>query len=198
MTTSFKIRALAVTVSLLATAVAALADGARVPAEQAMTAEARAAIKDLGGELKAKLMAQIKAGGVASAIPVCQTIAPAIAASASAKHHLSVRRTALRVRNPNNVADAFETGVLKDFEKKIADGADPATLEHAETVVDNNKQVFRYMKAIPTAAAPCLACHGSNLADNVKAKLSALYPSDRATGFKAGDLRGAFSVTITD
>jgi hypothetical protein len=31
----------------------------------------------------------------------------------------------------------------------------------------------------------------------VKAKLAELYPKDRATGFKEGDIRGAFTLTKT-
>lgn len=175
---------------------ATLAGSASPDAEK--VAAARAAVKDLGEGLKAKLVAQIKAGGVASAIPVCQTIAPAIAAEASAKHHLTVGRTALKVRNPNNAPDAFEKRILEDFAAKMAAGANPATLDHGETVTENGKTVFRYMKAIPTAAMPCLACHGSDLKDDVKAELSKLYPEDQATGFKEGDLRGAFTVRIAD
>lgn len=159
-------------------------------------AAARAAIKDMGEALKTALVTQIKSGGAASAISVCRTIAPALAADASSKHKMTVRRTALKVRNQSNKPDAFETRVLAGFVEKLATGADAATLEHAETVSQNGKSVFRYMKAIPTAAEPCLACHGSDLKDDVNAELSKLYPADEATGFKAGDLRGAFSVVI--
>jgi hypothetical protein len=108
---------------------------------------------------------------------------------------LKVGRTALKVRNPANAPDAFETRVLEDFVAKIAAGGDPAKLEHAETVTENGQKLFRYMKAIPTAAVPCLTCHGSDLAPDLKAEIDKLYPSDQATGFKAGDLRGAFTVT---
>ncbi len=166
------------------------------PGNSEKLAQARAAIKDMGEALKTALVTQIKAGGVASAIPVCQTIAPALAAEASNKHKMTVRRTALKVRNQSNKPDAFEARVLAEFVEKLAAGADAATLDHGETVTDNGKTMIRYMKAIPTAAEPCLACHGSDLKDDVKAELSKLYPEDQATGFKAGDLRGAFSVVI--
>ena len=166
------------------------------PGNAERVAQARAAIKDMGEALKTALVTQIKSGGAASAIPVCQTIAPALAAEASGKHKMTVRRTALKVRNQSNKPDTFEARVLAEFVEKLAAGIDPATLEHAETVTDNGKSMFRYMKAIPTAAEPCLACHGSDLKDDVKAELAKLYPADQATGFKAGDLRGAFSVMI--
>jgi hypothetical protein len=56
----------------------------------------------------------------------------------------------------------------------------------------NGNKVFRYMKAIP-ADDVCLMCHGKNIPDNLSAELKQLYPNDQATGFKKGDIRGAFT-----
>ncbi len=50
------------------------------------------------------------------------------------------------------------------------------------------------MKAIPTGPL-CLACHGETLAAPVAEKIGELYPADKATGFREGDIRGAFVVT---
>jgi hypothetical protein len=155
---------------------------------------ARAASKELGDALKQQLTAAIAAGGPASAIDVCRTVASQMAEDISHKRGLSIRRTALRVRNPSNAPDPFERKVLEDFVAKIGSGADPATLEYSEVVVENGREIFRYMKAIPTAAAPCLACHGTDIKPDVKSAIQESYPNDQATGFKAGDLRGAFSV----
>ena len=52
---------------------------------------------------------------------------------------------------------------------------------------------FRFMKAIPPGAV-CLKCHGTDLSPEVTAKMTELYPQDKATGYKEGDLRGAFVV----
>jgi len=49
------------------------------------------------------------------------------------------------------------------------------------------------MKAIPTGEG-CLKCHGQNIAPEITAKLKENYPDDKATGFKLGDVRGAFSI----
>ena len=46
----------------------------------------------------------------------------------------------------------------------------------------------------PTVGEVCLKCHGENIDPAVKAKLGELYPNDKATGYKLGDLRGAFTV----
>jgi hypothetical protein len=165
--------------------------------DEARLSAARAAVKGLGEALKEQLVAAIKADGPVSAIGVCRTIAPAISEEQSEKHGLEIGRTALRVRNPANAPDAFERKVLEEFVRKIESGAEPASLEHAEIVTEGGRSQFRYMKAIPTAVEPCLACHGSDLKPELKAEILRLYPDDRATGFKAGDLRGAFSVKQT-
>ncbi len=156
----------------------------------------RKAVAELQGALIPELQAAMKAGGPVNAIEVCNKKAPAIAADISRKHGWKVGRTSLKYRNPKNAPDAWETKVLQDFEKRKAAGEDPAKLEHYAVVEQNGKQVFRYMKALPIPeGAPCLACHGQKLDPAVAAKLKELYPQDRATGFKTGDLRGAVTIT---
>lgn len=155
---------------------------------------ARAASKELGEALKSQLVAALKSGGAISALSVCNTVAPSIAADISQQRSMQVGRTALKVRNTANAPDAFETRVLEDFAKKIAAGADAAILEYSETVMENGGSTFRYMKAIPMAAEPCAACHGTDVKPDVKAAVEQLYPQDQATGFKPGDLRGAFTI----
>ena len=159
-------------------------------------AKARAAVKEMGGKLMQELKSAIAAGGPVSAVNVCKTVAPAVATEQEAKSQLRIKRTALKVRNPSNAPDDLERKVLEDFAAKIQAGSDVATLEHVETVREGGKTLVRYFKAIPTAKEPCLACHGSDVSGELKETITKLYPHDQATGFKAGDLRGAFSVTI--
>lgn len=156
-------------------------------------AASKAAIKSFGTSLKSELQAAMKAGGPVDAIAVCNEKAPAIAAERSAEHDLTLGRTSLRLRNLDNVPDAWERTVLEDFEKRRAAGADPATLVRSEVVESDGRREFRFMKAIPTATV-CLACHGSTIEPAVAAKLDTLYPEDQARGFAEGDLRGAFTV----
>ena len=157
--------------------------------------DARAAIKGLGEALKAQLVAALQSGGPIPAISVCQSVAPQLAEAKSREHELTVRRTALRVRNPDNAPDDFERAVLEDFVKKIEGGADPAKLEYSSVVTADGAKTFRYMKAIPMAAQPCQVCHGPEIADDLKAEIQRRYPQDQAVGFKTGELRGAFSVS---
>lgn len=164
--------------------------------DQARIDAARAAIGELGGALRAQLGAAMKAGGPLAAIDVCKTVAEDIATDISNRSGLSVRRTALRVRSETNVADPFEKRTLERFVQEVSRGQDPGHLEHYEIVSAERGKVFRYMKAIPMAAEPCLACHGPNIPAEVQDRVRALYPNDQATGFKAGEVRGAFSVSI--
>ena len=158
--------------------------------------KAREASKAMGAALQSKLKEAMAAGGPIAAVQVCNTVAPAIATEQSQAAQMTIRRTALKVRNPANAPDALERKVMEDFAARIAAGSDPATLEHVEEVNEDGRTRVRYFKAIPTAKEPCLACHGSAVAGELKATIDKLYPGDAATGFAAGDLRGAFSVTM--
>jgi hypothetical protein len=159
-------------------------------------AASRVAVKEFAASLQGELGAAIKAGGPVNAIEVCNTKAPAIAADISRKQGWKVARTSLKPRNPKNAPDAWEARVLKEFEARKAKGEDPAQMEHSEMIMGKGKHEFRYMKAIAIPAnAPCLACHGEKIDPAVGARLKALYPQDQATGYKQGDIRGAFSIT---
>jgi hypothetical protein len=156
--------------------------------------EARSAASDFGARLLAELQKAMAEGGPVNAIGVCNTIAPEIAAEKSAAAQMSVGRTSLKLRQPKNAPDAWELRQLENFEARKAAGDNPAAIEVGEFMEKDGKPVFRYMKAIPTGPI-CLNCHGAQLAPEVAAKLHALYPEDRATGFTQGDLRGAFTIT---
>lgn len=156
--------------------------------------EARQGAQALGGQLIQTLTGAIEQDGLIAAIEVCQIQAPAIAGRVSTEP-MDVGRTALRVRNPGNAADAWEQRMLEDFERQIANGKDPADLEiFAIRQIDGQRQ-GHWMKAIPTRGM-CLSCHGSELDPELQQTIDQRYPQDRATGFEPGSLRGAFSVRI--
>lgn len=157
-------------------------------------AESRAVAKQFMQSLKGELQAAMQAGGPVIAIAVCHEKAPEIAEALSAEKGWQVGRTSLKLRNPGNAPDAWEEKALKQFETRKVGGEDPKSLEYFEIVKTKDGKVFRYMKAIPTAEV-CLACHGENVAAPVAEKLQLLYPEDKATGYKAGDIRGAFTIT---
>jgi hypothetical protein len=156
--------------------------------------QSRAAVKEFMLSLKGALKQAMAEGGAVNAIAVCKDKAPAIADDISTRNGWRIARTSLKVRNPANAPDDWERKVLAGFDRRNAEGESVETMEYYEVVEESGGEVFRYMKAIPTAHL-CLECHGENLDGAVDAKLQQLYPADRARGFKAGDIRGAFTIS---
>ncbi len=145
----------------------------------------------LGGTLKA----QLEKGGADTAISVCKNVAPALAAEYS-KEGRKVARVSLKTRNKTlGTPDAWELGVLEKFDQEQRNGKAVVAMEATDIVEDPDGRWFRYMKAIPTQPM-CLQCHGKpdEIFANVKAVLAREYPDDRATGYGAGDIRGAISI----
>lgn len=138
-------------------------------------------------DLQGQLQAAMKAGGPVGAIGVCQQAAPAIAARLSEEGGAEVRRIALRERNPA----AAPEGDLRERLEQLA--AVPLTSDGKPAVMQwtsgsGADARAHYMRAIPMKEQPCAACHGTAIAPEVKDKLAELYPADKATGFKPGDL----------
>ena len=161
---------------------------------EADVAAAKSAMKEFAGALQTELKAAMKAGGPVAAIGVCNTQAMPITARVSADHGMILSRVSLKNRNPANLANDWQAAVLEDFQQKKLAGNDISKLAWSETVTVGDGQEFRFMKAIPTGEV-CLKCHGTQIAAEVSQILSSLYPEDRATGYKQGDIRGAFVVT---
>jgi hypothetical protein len=158
------------------------------PIDKAVLVEqAKGAVQKLGGTLKGELETALKTGGPVEALTICQKRAPELAKSISDEVGMQVGRVSLKNRNPNGVANEWQSKVLNEFDSRKAAGEDPNTLVYSDIV----NQEFRFMKAIPTGQV-CLTCHGTTISPAVTAKLKELYPKDIATGYKEGDLRGAF------
>ncbi len=160
--------------------------------EQAAQAVAMGLMKELGGALKKTMSAE----GPAAAIRVCRDLAPRLTSRISREKGWRVTRVGTRVRNPLlGTPDAWEQQVLDRFAKRAAAGEPLGKLSFSAVVEEPNGRYFRYMKAIGVKPL-CLTCHGSaeQIPAEVKAVLEAEYPHDRATGYRPGDLRGAFSI----
>lgn len=157
--------------------------------DDARMAQSRQIVATFQQELGARLTVALATGGPVEAIAVCNLEAPQISARLSADSDARVARTALKVRNPANTADAAARDVLEAFRLELA--ADATRIpEHFETSADGTA---RYMRAIVMQPL-CVVCHGAAVAPDVRAAVARLYPADEATGFALGDLRGAFVV----
>lgn len=154
----------------------------------------RSTVKTLGDTLRTELMNAIKEGGALNALKVCNIRAPEISQQIAKQSGFKIGRTSLKIRNSAHAPDSWEEKILKSFEARQAQGEDLQSLEHYEVIEQPGQRQIRYMKAIPTVEL-CLTCHGQAITPEIQAQLKALYPQDQATGFKVGDLRGAFTLT---
>lgn len=159
--------------------------------QQQLLIDARLKTQSFAKQLKNTLKKSITQNGFEAAIDACQLQAPLIAQQQSLTDW-KVKRTSLKVRNPNNQADSWEHNTLLEFEERILSGETIKTIETLELVEGQ----LRYMKAIPTQQL-CTACHGTAITPDLRATLTQRYPLDQATGFELGQLRGAFSLTTT-
>lgn len=157
--------------------------------------EARGVASGIPPKLLSVLDEEIKKGGPEGAIGVCREKAPAMAKAASEQTGWAIRRVSLKNRNPKAVPDAWEEAVLKDFDRRTAAGEKPTGLEKGEVVTVDGKQMYRYMKALPTQDL-CLQCHGTpgRVSPAAQAKLKELYPDDKAVGYAAAEIRGAITL----
>lgn len=157
---------------------------------------ARATASELIQRLGTVLKQEMTAGGPDHAIAVCRDIAPGLAGELSRRTGARVSRVSLKTRNPLlGQADAWEQQVLADFDRQVAQGAKPDTLERSEVITEPQGRFFRYIKAIPVQPL-CLTCHGTNdtIPAPVKARLAADYPHDHAIGYTLGQIRGAVTI----
>lgn len=152
-------------------------------------------------ELQVALKSAIAAGGHVGAIDTCASVAPAIAERLSEESGATVRRTALKARNPVAKPDAFERETMSAWIRGPVDAEGrpvvrAAVVRAATGQAGGGGAEYRWMRAIP-AQPMCLACHGKAIAPDVQKAIDARYPEDKAIDFEAGDLRGAFSIRWT-
>jgi hypothetical protein len=167
---------------------------AQTPAQTAddpLLVQSRLIIDEFAQTLQAALQTAIGDGGPIAAIDVCKTEAIEIASALSRRHGAKVSRTSRRTRNPLNLPEPWQAAVLDEFEA----AAEPAGSEAgpAEYFANSAGEPARYLRAIRVGGL-CLVCHGTAIPAEVAAILDREYPFDRARGYEAGDLRGAFSV----
>lgn len=181
----------ALSTSLILLAILAFADFAPVNADDPRLEESRTLVLSFAARLKAELKKGLEQGGPVAAVNICKDVAPQIASELSRRSGARVMRTSLRDRNPGNAPEDWQVSVLEDFESRAAALEKPVPLEYFATGKDGR---VRYMSAIRIDGV-CLACHGETLAAPLQKRLDAEYPHDRATGYRSGDVRGAFSVS---
>ncbi|MGY6561685.1 MAG: Tll0287-like domain-containing protein [Luteibaculaceae bacterium] len=140
--------------------------------------------------LSKNLQEKMEEGAPLEAIEFCQT--HALDLTHVDYPNLTIKRAAIRNRNYKNAADSLELEVKDLYAAALLNGKDikPVTLfGNAEA------HYFKPILMMPL----CLQCHGSpgdEIAPETLRKINDLYPNDKAIGFKAGDLRGIWHLTL--
>jgi hypothetical protein len=162
---------------------------ARDPAVEGpkIIAEAFAKLSGALGEAIAK-------DGPAGALNLFSEKAPQIAKQVAAAHGVTLRRATYKPRNPNNAADEVEKSAMETFMAALAE-------KEASTpqVITNADGGRTFIAPIVLGNPLCLQCHGTpgkDIAPETLAAIQKLYPDDKATGFRLGDLRGLWRITF--
>lgn len=174
-------------------AVLTLAVGCHGGAQKAGDALTRAdtAATQFSGALRARLVDAMAHGGPPNAVAACSTDAQGIRSAVEGDAGVKLGRASLRLRNP---ADAAPDWVA---EWLVAQGErDALGVAGVRAVVDTPAgKVARVLRPIAIEAS-CLACHGAEgqMDPVARTAIRARYPTDSATGYRVGDLRGALWV----
>ena len=139
--------------------------------------------------LRSALQENMKEKGVAATIEYCNINAYAIT-SLYAKEDIIIRRTAEKYRNPGNAPDSIEKIVFERYTSLLKNK------QPLENVVLESSGNIHYFKPI-ILQAMCRSCHGfagSDIQPLVVEQIKRRYPTDMATGFSEGDLRGIWHI----
>ena len=149
----------------------------------------KATVKKLGSNL----MTHMKQGGPAQAIPFCNVKASPLTLEVAKKYNVSIKRTSHKIRNENSNPNETETAILKKYLASLSNG------EKIKPIVKKDETGKVHFYAPIKLEAKCLACHGTigkEVTQKTDSILKSLYPNDKATGFKVGDLRGMVNITF--
>jgi hypothetical protein len=139
--------------------------------------------------LRTALTNAIGQKGFTGALQYCNVQALPIT-SLYASHDITINRVSDKNRNPANALselDKLQWEKFKiAFEKK----------DSLRAAIVDNKEDIHYYKPI-LMQGMCLSCHGTpdkEISKELLTQISTLYPEDKATGYKTGDLRGMWHV----
>jgi hypothetical protein len=146
--------------------------------------------KALFDTLAPKLQNSIKENGILKASEFCANEAQTLTkeVNKNLKAGVSVKRVSLKNRNELNAPNEIEINALKTLEANRS----------LTYFISESEKSYKFFKPIIIEQVVCLKCHGDENTIDKSAKefLSKKYPNDKASGFKMGDLRGAFVVEI--
>lgn len=144
-------------------------------------------------ELSSNLMAQMKLGGPAQAVPFCNVQAMPITYKMAEKYNVTIKRTSNKVRNSKNKASERELEIINKYQSLLNQG------EVLTPLVEINNSNQKHYFAPIQLNSKCLSCHGKleeQLSVKTDSLIKSLYPNDKAIGYNDGDLRGIWSIVF--
>jgi len=154
-------------------------------------------IDNFARTLRSELIAALADSGAAGAVRVCNVRAPQITAQIVVDPAWRIRRISQQARNLFDEADERQIEVLT----KLADtsrGNKPfAGVWDRQQAGATGGREYHYYQPIYVQDM-CLKCHGTTetLDPEAARVIEERYPSDRAIGYRTGDFRGAYLVSV--
>lgn len=139
--------------------------------------------------LMSNLKKKMGEDGVEEAVQYCSVNAINLTKEIEDRRNIKIKRATHKPRNPMNKADEEEMKALEMYIKALESGEELKPM----VAKDGSRRFFSPIKLNQT----CLPCHGTpnrDISEEVLAKIDDLYPEDKARNFKAGDIRGIWSI----
>lgn len=138
------------------------------------------------------LLNAINTKGTEHAVDFCSTRALVITDSMAFALDAKIKRVSDKNRNLSNAADSVQNAYIQYCREELLNGnkPQPKRIDLSETVVCLYPIITEDM---------CLKCHGNIDTDINSATLSTIknrYPTDKATGYKSQEIRGAWVVEM--
>jgi len=149
----------------------------------------------VGSALISQLTGVLNAGApIDSAVRYCNTIAYPLVDTLAKDQAILVKRVSNKFRNPADAPNEREKAVLARFRQGMNEGQDVP----APVLEPIDAQTIGYYQPIMVMEL-CLKCHGEvgkDIAERDYQTIKELYPQDKATGYRVGDLRGMWTVHL--
>ncbi|MEX2595440.1 MAG: DUF3365 domain-containing protein [Salibacteraceae bacterium] len=136
------------------------------------------------------LMKALKEKGTIGALEFCNTQAMPLTDSMNSLHNVTIKRVSDRPRNKKNKANEEELEAIAFFKEEVKKG------NQLKYIIHESEAAYRFYNPI-VSNGMCLQCHGTigkELTPETNAAIKKRYPSDQATGYGSGEIRGIFSV----
>jgi cytochrome c551/c552 len=144
------------------------------------------------GVLGKNLLKAIQDKGTSGALSFCNTRAIPLTDSMSNEMVAHIKRVSDFNRNPANKANFAESSYIQNGRTLLAAGS-----KLMPKVIEEEDKYISYYPIMTTEL--CLQCHGipeEDIQPDVLETIISLYPTDRAMGFKEGDLRGIWVIEM--